>query len=110
MNSFFREHFKGAMRYLCFFIRIVLAAIILSFVWYYDLYVAFRTKSSTLKQRYFVLYTSFIHILSRPYIIKRIGDDVSAFKELIRVYFFTFLANFVQSCMNMALKSRIELK
>ena len=110
MNSFFREHFKGAMRNLCFIVGIILTAIILSFIRHNYLNMTFRAKSPTLEKRYFVLDASFIHILSCSHVIKSISNYFSAFKELIIVDFFSFLANLVQPCMYMALKPRVKLK
>lgn len=110
MHCLFREHLQCAVGNLGLFIRIVLAAVILSLVGNDDLHVSFRAEGSTLEQRNLVLHASLVHVLSGFDVIKRVGHDFPAAEELIGEDFLSLLAYFVESGDDVALETRIELQ
>lgn len=85
------------MRNLSLFIWIVLAAIILGLVGNNHLNVAFRPKSTALEEWNLILNASLIHVLPSLNIIQRIGNNISALKELIREGLLSLLTDLIKT-------------
>lgn len=98
------------MRDLIFLVRIVLTAIVFGFVGNNHLNVSFWSQSAALKERNLIFHASLIHVLPSTNVIQGIGYDSSAFKEFIGINFFCFFTDFIETSMNVALKTRVQLQ
>ena len=110
MDRLFWEELQSAVRNLCFFSRVSLTSVVFSLVWHNHLNVTLRAQGSTLKQRYFVLNTPLVDILSGPYVIEGICNECPALEELIRVEIFSLLTHFVQFGNDFAFELRVQLE